>query len=382
MRSKVRSGPIRRGVLVVMAAALALAACATAEEDPDTTAGETTEEATEETPEAPADEDEESADDRADWPSGLNIGTSSQGTASYTVGAGLADVLSGELDIAGTPMATGFGTNISLVAEGEAQMGMVWPFSTLQAIQGEGDFEGVDLPLENIRLMNAGTFFPGGIVVLADSEYETIEDLEGARILAERPISPDTTMMVRALLEGAGLMEGDYERLSYEGPSDAIPALTQGQADAFGFLTDPAAAWAVEADELHGIRILGLTEEQQQAILPEFPWLSPGVIPEGSLSGQDQDAYTVQDQTLMIVHADLPDSLVYALLETFVDQRENLGGYHPTGSEWFDPDSMLNVSGVVPFHDGAIRYYEDQGMWTSDHQADHEEALTRLLEGR
>lgn len=372
----VRPGRLRTGLLILSAGSLIVAGCGGSE--PATAPA-----APAPQPAPPVGQTEEAPeDDRSSWPSGLNIGTSSQGTSSYTVGAGLADLISRELGVSGTPLASGFGTNISLVAQGEAQIGMAWPYSMLQAILGEGSFEGIDLPMENVRMLSSGTFFPGGIVVLKDSEFKSISDLRGKRIFAERTVSPDTTAMVRALLEGAGLMDGDYVSLSYEGTTDAVPALASKQVEGFGFLIDPRAAWATEADQVHGIRILGLTEAERDAVLPKFPWLSPGVIPAGVLSGQDQPAYVVQDQTIIIVRADLPDSLVYALLDLVVSSREELGGYHPTGAAWFDPEVMLNVSGVVPYHEGAIKYYQDKGLWSNQNQADHELALARLLNAR
>lgn len=66
------------------------------------------------------------ADDRADWPSSLTVGTASQGGVYFVYGNGLASFLSEELGISASGEVTGGPVqNVTLVQMGEHDIGLV-----------------------------------------------------------------------------------------------------------------------------------------------------------------------------------------------------------------------------------------------------------------
>lgn len=169
---------------------------------------------------------------RQGWPSGISVGSSSQGTSSYAIAAAMAQMINKHVGIPAVPLASGYGANIVLVSMGEAHLGMVWPYSTVQALNQEGEFAEFPVEATRLRMLGPGQVFEVALATLASKGIDHISELRGARILVDRPISVDTQEATKVLLAAAGLEDGDYINLQYEGPGDAVPALVEGTADA------------------------------------------------------------------------------------------------------------------------------------------------------
>lgn len=289
----------------------------------------------------------------------------------------MAEVIRKNLNVQTTVMATGYGTNIALLGSGEAQMGMVWPYITTLALNGEGPYQGKDVGVQNLRVMSAGQTFPAGILVRADSPYKTISDLKGKRILVDRPVSPDTAAAVKVVLEAAGLKDGDYVNLSYEGFSDAAPALAQGTADAFGHWIDPSSAGVQELAETVGIRVLGLTAEQQEWAIQNYNWLFKASIPGGSIKGNDQETLMLGARAMMAASKDVPDSLAYEITKALFSNREALGQFHVRAPDWADPATAVSIQGILPYHPGAVRYYKEAGLWSDAMDATQQQLMDK-----
>ena len=77
-------------------------------------------------------------EDRSDWPSSLVMGTASQGGTYYIYGAGLANLISQELDInLGTEVTGGPAQNVSMVQMGEHDFGLTTLGPAQEAIEGK-----------------------------------------------------------------------------------------------------------------------------------------------------------------------------------------------------------------------------------------------------
>jgi phosphonate transport system substrate-binding protein len=74
--------------------------------------------------------------------------------------------------------------------------------------------------------------YTAGIWVPAESEIESIEDLEGTTLALSSPGSTSGDALPRSALADTGIAEADVELLYAGGPPEALLALTNGQVDA------------------------------------------------------------------------------------------------------------------------------------------------------
>ena len=77
--------------------------------------------------------------------------------------------------------------------------------------------------------------------------------------------------------------------------------------------------------------------------------------------GQDGPVNAADLGTMVIVHRDVPDEVVYAVLRTLVDQREALAASDSAFHD-YDPRSEWSVKRAgVPLHPGAAKFFRDRG---------------------
>ncbi|PJK30290.1 TAXI family TRAP transporter solute-binding subunit [Minwuia thermotolerans] len=78
---------------------------------------------------------------------------------------------------------------------------------------------------------------------------------------------------------------------------------------------------------------------------------------------------------ILVTNADQDADEVYALIKGI---HENFDAYKDSapGADGWSMDNQSMVWGI-PYHEGAIRFFKEQGMWTDEAQANHETLLKR-----
>ncbi len=154
-------------------------------------------------------------------------------------------------------------------------------------------------------------------------------------------------------------LEGKVEIADVE-LSNAVPALKNGQIDAFVTAGSWPAPNVIEAAAGTGVHVLSLSEEQ----IAETK-RAKIVIPAGTYAGQTEDIVTTSLPVVAYTTTAMSDDAAYALTKTFWEQKGALG----SAAAWWkgvDDSLMANIEGKI--HPGAIRYYEEAGVALTDAQ--------------
>src|SRR5438876_1237121 len=116
------------------------------------------------------------------WPDTLTIGAASPGGTYYIYGAGLARILTRELDLPVVMRTTeGPVENIALLEAGEAKLGFVTVGVALQAWNGTGVWAG-KAPARSLRAAFPMYDTPFQFLALQDTSIRSIADMAGKRI--------------------------------------------------------------------------------------------------------------------------------------------------------------------------------------------------------
>ncbi len=299
------------------------------------------------------------AEDHEGWPTSLTIGTGSQGGTYFTYGSGFAALISADLGInAGVEITGGPVQNVTLVETGEHAVGFVTLGPADEARRGESPLM-PGVPHENIRALFPMYQTPLQAAVLANSGIESIDDLAGKRVGVGPAGGTSATYWTRYFeATGAGA------RISNAGGSDTASQLKDGLIDAFVYAAGlPTGAYAQIAVE-NDVRFLSMDDATLAKMIEVVPAMAPFTIPANTYEDQPEDLQTVSLWNFAIVGKDMPESLAYEITALAMENNKRMVGVHAAAKETLPENAIKNA--VIPFHPGAVRWFEENGYTIPD----------------
>ena len=90
------------------------------------------------------------------------------------------------------------------------------------------------------------------------------------------------------------------------------------------------------------------------------------MIKGGTYKGVDSDVLTVASPAVIAARSDLSEGIVYKLTKILFEMSKERNAIHPS-AKIYTLDKAFNNSKKlgVPFHQGAIKYFKEKGVWTS-----------------
>jgi len=304
-------------------------------------------------------------------------GTGSAGyNQSVAIGAALQDaaginlrVLPGKNDVSRTEP----------LRQGRVQFSATGVGGSFMAQEGVFDFGAENWGPQSIRVLMANN---GGAINLAvgvagDLGIETYADLKGKRV-AYIVGAPALNVNTAAYLAYGGLTWDDVERVEFGGFGASWTGLIEGQVDAAFASTNSGKAYEAAA----GPRGLFWPpiDPDNKAGLEALTGVAPffqvnkarvGATIDGT-DGYQGAGYAYPVLTAMdTTEADLVYNMTKAMVELFPQYDGNAPGI---GGWAIDKQ---NFEWVVPYHEGAIRYYTEAGLWNDAAQAHNDNLIAR-----
>ncbi|WP_416151308.1 TAXI family TRAP transporter solute-binding subunit [Salipaludibacillus sp. HK11] len=289
----------------------------------------------------------------------LQLGTGSTGGTYYPLGTEMATVINNNIDVDGfdlSAISTGASVeNIVGIMSGEMDLGMSVHLPALDALTGDGDFEGIEH--DNFGFM--GQIYPEvmQIVTGADSGIESIADLAGADI-AIGPPGSGTQSAAKLILAAYGIEDGDYNPYE-EGFGDAAGRIQDGNLDAsFGLLGLPAGG----IDELaasRDINLIPISDEGLQYVEDNSGYAAM-TIPADSYDFLEEDIQAITAYAVLVGSTDtIDEDLGYEIMKALYENSGDIA--HPQG-DYLTHENAMNGSDGLPLHPGAERYFEEEGL--------------------
>lgn len=216
---------------------------------------------------------------------------------------------------------------------------------------------------KNLKLL---MWYPYGayhFTVRADSDIQTLDDLEGATVFLG-PTGGGAFNGSKGWIEATtGLVEGeDYEAIKSNWAT-GFQAFLDGKIDMYvnGCL-DPCGQF-IQITETEEIRFIGPEDHEGEAVnkfLGKFRY--PETIADGLYDGQTNDGPVNSWGTNIgiAVRADLDDDTVYQITKAFWDNIEQVSSDAPW-AERLDINLAGKKLGLHELHPGAERYYKEVG---------------------
>lgn len=228
----------------------------------------------------------------------------------------------------------------------------------------------------NLRILMAGPRMSTGFMVRADSPFKTVKDLKGKRVGLGYTALPAAYACLLADVYNAGIISvDDFKEVKISGPGAGVRALMAGRIDA----TNGAIGMGIgaEAHAKIGIRFLpgSMNPKDIKRAQKVFPGGTYVVRPAGP-PGMDKPRPMWTYPILTVTSVHLPDEIAYEMLRVLAENYKEAQPLHPAIKEW-EPKLMVMKNITVPYHDAAVKFYKEKGLWS----AEMDTVQARLLKG-
>jgi TRAP transporter TAXI family solute receptor len=228
-----------------------------------------------------------------------------------------------------------------------------------EAVKGTEKFKAFGpMPIKAVVFHNPYYMY---FVTTQGSGINSVSDLRGRRVATGGPGS-GTDITTRRVLEGYGIdMEKDLKRERLQGPH-AIEALKDRKVDAFTWVNPLPTGAILDLAVTPGIKIKFLNNSDHLDKLRQKygPIYSKGIISKTAYPNLDFEAQAITIFGLLICNEKMDAGLVFNILKILLDHQAEIAEFHKDSSYLVLPNAI--VGSPVPFHSGAIKYYQEKGI--------------------
>jgi hypothetical protein len=297
------------------------------------------------------------------------IGSSRTTTFNYHFGRALCRLISrgpGDLDCDVSAADVGLHSadyvhTLTNVRNGALDLGIIDSSVQYDAINKTGRFEYYDGDFKNIRGLFSVNGVPFTIVLRGNENLASFNDLEGKKVNVGNPGSPQRAIM-DSLLEAQGWSKKSFqlaEELPATNNQDTM-SLCFGAVDAVvRFNVQPDAATRHMVD-LCDARLLPITGDMVDKLISKYPYYSTQSIAAGTYASNAESVATFGLLETVVTSEEVDADTVYALVKSVFDQIDRLRNTHPVFSS-LNPVDMISKGMTAPLHEGALKYYREQG---------------------
>ena len=289
----------------------------------------------------------------------LSIATGGTGGVYYPYGGALANVISDAVEgVEVTAEVTAASVdNMLLIESQDADLAFVLADTAADAAEGRPPFP-QPIPAQALAtLYNNYTH----IVATEGSGIESVADLAGKRV-STGSAGSGTEVIANRLLEAAGLNPDQDIQREQLGASESADALRDGQIDAFfwsgGLPT--AAVTDLGASPNVDLKLVPHGDLADDLSAAHGAFYGTATVPAGTYPGQDEDVEVVVVPNVLVVNEAMDEQLAYDIVRAMFENQDDLAAAHPAADDLALETAVQNSP--LPFHPGALRYYEEQGI--------------------
>lgn len=287
------------------------------------------------------------------WPATLTVATASPGGTYHVYGAALAKILTRALGLPVAERTTeGPNQNIQMIEAGEAQLGFVTLGTAMQAWNGTAEWT-KGKQYRSMRALFPMYDTPFHFVALKDAGIRSVTGMAGKRIgVGPRAGTAGTyiPMFLKTLKIDAALTYGTWEELAAE--------LSKGKLDVLAVASGVPFPAVAELEAKKKIAFVEPSREEILALRLAMPELTPSTIPAGVYPSLEKGYASVGLYNFAVARKDLPDDLIYAIVDAVFANHEELVQAHPAAADTVPTNFVHNT--FLPYHPGASRYYANR----------------------
>ncbi|HSH49906.1 MAG TPA: TAXI family TRAP transporter solute-binding subunit, partial [Halomonas sp.] len=237
------------------------------------------------------------------------------------------------------------------------------------ASEGLYDFGDKRWGPQDIRAV-AGRPSSFGVPTAADADIHSLADLKGKRV-AYVAGNPSVSVKCDAILAFGDLERDDVEAVMFPTHSAAMSSLVQDRADATCTTTTASQLYEL-AESPRGIRWADIPPDDTEgwkrmnSVAPVFQPFEETI--GAGLSEESPASMLAYRYPIIVAKADKSEDEVYEYIKALDESYDMYKDATSAIKRWTLADAGVPPIDI-PFHPGAVRYMEEQGLWDEDMQA-------------
>ena len=289
--------------------------------------------------------------------SSIKFGTSGAGGAYGEIALSLADSVQKDIDGMSfdVQVTAGSAANVRLLSQNDLDIAIAQADIIDNAYYGTGTFRKSYRDYAAV----AGLYTEAcQIVVGAESDIKTIDDLEGKRVSIGEAES-GTEQNATQILETYGLNKSFVNEINLD-YSDACEKLKSGEIDAFFCTLASGSSVIKDLASEYDIRLIGLSETAAQSLVEAYSFYTQYTIQKGTYPNQSEDVNTIGVTAVLLANERLDKEQVKTITEVLFRDKEEINAAVSADLK-LDPETA--IKGIsIPFHKGALEYYSELGI--------------------
>ncbi len=225
--------------------------------------------------------------------------------------------------------------------------------------------------------MTAAGSYNLALAVAGDSGIKTLSDLKGKRVVFVKG-GDALNWNAEAHMAFGGVSWDDVTKVTVSGFAASFDAIINGQADA-GFTSTVSPVTKKLAASPRGIHWPPLPHDdaagwkRAKSVAPIY-YQNVGSV--GTNLSKDKPHYgAAYPYPILVSNADKSADVVYALVKSMVENFDDYKKGAKGGTGWALANQKMQWA--LPYHDGAIKYWKEKGVWTADAQAHNDNLIKR-----
>jgi len=299
----------------------------------------------------------------------LILATATTGGTYYPVGVAISTLVTKDLgEKAGISMtaisSAGSGENLQLLDNREADLAIIQGLYGAMAWQGRGRYQ--ENPQKYLR--SVSILWDNVEHFVIQAKYAQSGDMSDLSNLRKKNFSigrrgSGTEISGRTILEGLRFNPNKDFKLKYMGYTPSAQALQNGRISGMNIPAGPPASAITQAYAAMGsknLRILEFSDSQLESVNGLFAVWRRATLVAGTYPGLEKDLALISQPNLLVVHKDVPEAVVYQIVQSLYDNLHYLQNIHQAANSMALENAVEGLS--LPLHPGALRYYQEKGL--------------------
>lgn len=294
-------------------------------------------------------------------PEKYSLGSGSTGGNFYLVGGGISTAINNLLPdyfMVTTETTGGSTANLTMIQNGEAELGIAMTSSLAEAAAGEADWTGGQ-PLDKVRGLIP--LYPSYMTIYAlkSSGINTLSDLNGKVVgLGSKGAAMDNSL--RVVFDKLGIQP---KSIYNDGHGATASAVSDGTVDAAVLFSYPPFSAIAELEATKDLTFIGLTDDELKQMSDIYGFYSETTLPAGSYKGITEDVKTVSEWNMLVTSSEVPEDYAYLMTKTLLENNDVLKAVHES-CQYATAENCMKFN--IPLHAGTVKYLKEIGLDVPD----------------